>query len=344
MNNNIIYFHHYNDYSGSTKVLADILSSTYCNMDDVIVITDNTKQGFLSEIGVKMINVPILRIGGRAIPVISQILWVLLGLFKTIKYGTKFKTFYINTIIPMYAALGGRLMNKNIIYHIHEKYVNKSIKSRMAEYVFNHVKAERRYVSNYVCSMYKPKEGCISKIQYNKLSRSFVNGIKIKPLEQRSLNKIIMIASLQRAKGVDNLVKIAYLMPDMHFDLILSASEEKIDNYFNTSLPSNLNLYPSQSDIHPFLYNSDLLLNLSIPNLWVETFGMTIIEGMAYGLPSIVPNVGGPKELVENGYNGYSIDVSDVNLVINKIREILQLENYNKMSNNALIKVRQFEW
>ena len=99
MNNNIIYFHHYNDYSGSTKVLADILSSTYCNMDDVIVITDNTKQGFLSEIGVKMINVPILRIGGRAIPVISQILWVLLGLFKTIKYGTKYKTFYINTII-----------------------------------------------------------------------------------------------------------------------------------------------------------------------------------------------------------------------------------------------------
>ena len=121
-------------------------------------------------------------------------------------------------------------------------------------------------------------------------------------------------------------------------------AREKIDNYFNTSLPSNLNLYPSQSDIHPFLYNSDLLLNLSIPNLWVETFGMTIIEGMAYGLPSIVPNVGGPKELVENGYNGYSIDVSEVNLVINKICEILQLENYNKMSNNALIKVRQFEW
>lgn len=344
MNNNILYFHHYNDYSGSTKVLADILSSTYNSMDDLLVITDNTKQGFLSDIGVKMINVPILRIGGRAVPVISQILWILIGIIKTIKYGKKYDTFYINTIIPMYAALGGRLMNKYIIYHIHEKYVNKSLKSRMAEYVFNHVKAERRFVSNYVGSMYKPKEGCVSTIQYNKLSRSFVDRVKIKPFEQRSLNKIIMIASLQKAKGVDNMVKIAYLMPELHFDLILSATEEKIKSYFKTPLPSNLNILPSQSDIQPFLYNSDLLLNLSIPNLWIETFGMTIIEGMAYGLPSIVPNVGGPKELVENGYNGYSIDVSDVNLVVNKIRESLQPENYNKMSNNALIRVRQFEW
>lgn len=47
----------------------------------------------------------------------------------------------------------------------------------------------------------------------------------------------------------------------------------------------------------------------------VETFGMTILEAMAYGIPAIVLNVGEPMEIVSDGYNGYCIDVSDVDVV-----------------------------
>lgn len=337
-----LYFHHYNDYSGSTKVLADYLSSTYDDLQEVLVITDNSKQGFLTGLGIQLINVPIFRINGRAVPVISQLFWIFAGLMKALKYGKGYKSFYINTIIPMYAALAGVLMKKKIIYHVHEKYVTKSLKSILAEYVFNHVKAERRFVSKYVANMYNPRTGCQTIIQYNKLSDSFTKKVKIRPINSHGYNEIIMIASLQKGKGVDNFLRLSQMMEDLHFTLIVSSTEERIKQYFNSELPPNISILPKQSDIHPYLYKSDVLLNLSLPFFWVETFGMTIIEGMAYGLPAIVPNVGGPIELVENGYNGFSLDVSNIELVANKIREILVPTQYNIMHNNALQKVQQF--
>lgn len=339
-----LYFHHYNDYSGSTKVLADYLDSKYADKNEVVVLTDNTTDGFLSDIGIRIINVPILRIKGKAIPFFSQLLWIIVGLYKAVKYGRKYEVFYINTIIPMYAAVSGTILNKKIIYHIHEKYITKSIKSVLAEFVFNHVKAERRFVSNYVAGKYKEKEGCQEIIQYNKLSKSFQSKVKIIKCENHTRDHIIMISSLQKGKGVDNFVSLASMMPDLKFTLILNTSKERIIQYFNSSFPSNLTVFPSQSNIHPFLQSSDLLLNLSIPDFIVETFGMTIIEGMAYGLPAIVPNVGGPIEIVENGYNGYTIDVSNLLLAADSIRDILKTENYSRMFNNALNKVKKFEY
>lgn len=63
---------------------------------------------------------------------------------------------------------------------------------------------------------------------------------------------------------------------------------------------------------HPFYQEASIILNLSDVNLWVETFGLTILEGMAYQLPAIVPPVGGVIELVEENKNGFLIDSKDI--------------------------------
>ena len=338
----ILYFHHYNDFSGSTKVLSDYISSLNDNKGDIVILTDSSKRGFLSDIDATLINVPIIRYHGRAIPVISQFLWFFIGLFKAFRYGQNYDTFYINTLIPMYAAIVGVVLNKKIIYHIHEKYITHSLKSRAAEYIFNHVKAERKFVSKYVADKYKPLAGCTSSINYNKLGRSFVNKVKIVPFEEHRLNEVIMISSLQKGKGVDNYLRLAEKMSDLHFTLIVSASQERILSYFSTAIPSNLDIYPAQSNIHPFLQKADVILNMSIPSMCVETFGMTIIEGMAYGLPAIVPNAGGPVELVDNGFNGFSVDVTDIDIVAKYLREILISDNYLVFRNNALKRVQKY--
>ena len=82
------------------------------------------------------------------------------------------------------------------------------------------------------------------------------------------------------------------------------------------------------------------MLNLSNPFVWVETFGMTILEAMAYGVPSIVPNVGGPIELIEDGYNGFCVDVTDAKVVVEKIKEVLESDNYMRFADNAMICFR----
>lgn len=340
----VLFFHHYNDFSGSTKVLADYLVSQFEDLSKVEVVTDTSKNGFLTDIGVKLINVPILRYKEKAIPLLSQILWPFTGFFKALIYGWKYDVFYINTIVPMYAAIAGSLLGKKIIYHVHEKYITKSIKSRLAEFVFNHVIAERKYVSKYVSDSYAPHKGCVEYVEYNKLTEVFISKVYIVPVGEHKLNEALMISSLQAGKGVDNFMKIAFLLPNVHFSLVLSATKERIENYFDYNLPTNVTVYPSQPNIHPFLEKADIILNLSIPDYLVETFGMTIIEGMAYGLPAVVPNVGGPIELVENGINGYSIDVTNVSLVANKIKEILNPETYKMMYLSSLKKIEQFKY
>ena len=242
----------------------------------------------------------------------------------------------------MYAALAGRVLHKDIIYHIHEKYVNKSIKSKLAESILYSTKANRIFVSKYVASKYLDNKWGESIIEYNKLSKDFLKNINRKQCENHNRREIIMISSLQKGKGVDMFAQLACVLQDYSFTLILNCSYEEINRYFINSIPKNLTILDKQDNIHPFLSKSDIILNLSNPCFIIETFGMTIIEGMAYGLPAVVPNVGGPVEIVENNYNGFCVDVTDLNVLTEKIKFILNEDNYERFYNNSLKRLELF--
>ena len=153
-----------------------------------------------------------------------------------------------------------------------------------------------------------------------------------------------MICSLKKYKGVDEFVSLAKINSDFVFKLVVNASQTEINDYFkNEILPSNLFLYPTHKNLHPFYEEASIILNLSDVNSWIETFGLTILEGMAYGLPAIVPPIGGVVELVENGENGFLIDSKDLATISEKIRNILTTpELYRSMSKNALEKSQFF--
>jgi glycosyltransferase involved in cell wall biosynthesis len=141
-----------------------------------------------------------------------------------------------------------------------------------------------------------------------------------------------MICSLKVYKGVDEFFILAQKNPQYIFKLVVNASEKDIQDYFTgKELPQNLNIYPTQTDTHPFYREASIILNLSHTDLWVETFGLTILEGMRYGLPVIVPPVGGVTELVENGENGFLIDSKNSEALSEKLNLIL--------SNSMLYKV-----
>ena len=337
----ILFIHHYNNYSGSTRVLCNVIREEYGDSVNNRIITDMSSKGFLSDLNTPKSNVPILRVKGRAIPFVSQFIWSLIGFVKIIWLGRKYDVFYINTIVPAYAAVAGRIMGKKIIYHIHETLDFKRVQNKIAKYIFCHTKGEIIYVSEYVASYYdslnKPY-----KIVYNKLSKEFVSNIVIKPLNEHHLNTVIIISSLLESKGLYMFRDLAKKMQDLKFVLIAGANEKQIDVFFKSDIPVNMFAYPTQKNIHPFLRDADLLLNLSIPSLVVETFGMTIIEGMSYGLPAIVPNVGGPIEIVSNGYNGYCVDVTNIDEMVYYIRKCLTSQKYCKLRENALAKSRLF--
>jgi glycosyltransferase involved in cell wall biosynthesis len=95
--------------------------------------------------------------------------------------------------------------------------------------------------------------------------------------------------------------------------------------------------------VHPFYQKADIVLNLTRIDLANETFGLTVIEAMAYGLPVIVPTIGGIAELVTDGENGYKIDSRNIAELSEKLNQMLQPELYKKMSTVQKKMIHQFE-
>ena len=62
---------------------------------------------------------------------------------------------------------------------------------------------------------------------------------------------------------------------------------------------------------------------------------MTVLEAMTAGLPVIVPTVGGVADLVDDGVNGYKIDVQQLEDIKIRIISILtDDEIYASLSGN----------
>lgn len=108
-------------------------------------------------------------------------------------------------------------------------------------------------------------------------------------------------------------------------------------------MDNNLTILPRQTDVSGFYNLGTLVLNLSDKRQFIETFGMTALEAMSAGLPVIVPTEGGIAEMVNDGQNGYKIDVQDIDKITECIREILSDEqNYIRLSTQAYEYSKQF--
>lgn len=96
-----------------------------------------------------------------------------------------------------------------------------------------------------------------------------------------------------------------------------------------------------------FLKNADLFIMLSkiLDNGNFEGFGLVYLEANKYGVPTIGPNVGGPREAISDGFSGFQVDVFDsvevakkIDLILNK--KIIKRENCFSWANKNDIILR----
>ena len=73
-------------------------------------------------------------------------------------------------------------------------------------------------------------------------------------------------------------------------------------------------------DIPELLKASDLLVQTS----WSEALPTVLIEAGAASLPVVATNVGGTREIVQDGVSGYIVEPGDFNHLANRVVEILQ--------------------
>lgn len=129
-------------------------------------------------------------------------------------------------------------------------------------------------------------------------------------------NNILLIEALNKIKN--NKIHLYLCGKGNQNELIV----QKIKEY---KLDSQVHLLGFRSDIRELLYASDIYVSSSKR----EGLPRSLMEAMAVGLPCVVSNIRGNKDLIKNEIGGYLCDVNDSQSFANAI---------NKMSKNPELR------
>ena len=348
----IVCFHLLNDYSGSPIVLKMALRGLLERGNRVDLVT--TEGGVLDSL-LDNSNLTLHTYRYRFSPnkavTMARYLWVqwctFVMAFRWMM--SKNTVFYINTLLPAGPALAGRIMGKHVVYHYHENAKAKGAFYRTLAWLMQRLAHQIICVSAYQASMLDSSHKIT--IVPNALPREFAE--KTQPDSEKAFEQqsILMLSSLKEYKGTDEFIRLAGLMPEYQFVLVINDEQSQIDRYIEQkrlAIAENLSIYPRQNEVMEFYGRASLVLNLTNKDLAVETFGLTALEAMTAGLPVIGPTVGGIAEIVKDGVNGYQADGCETDRIANYIREMLSdktlylrlakgaLETSKKYSENAL--------
>jgi glycosyltransferase involved in cell wall biosynthesis len=348
----IVFVHLLNDYSGSPLVLSQVIQSLPTEEYEKWLYTStSSREGFLSGLdGVRTMHFRYRWQANEWLRLLSYAFSQFQLFFQLLRFYRQDVVIYINTLLPFGAALAGRVMGKKIIYHLHETSLKPPPLKAFLRFVANHTAESVIYVSQYLAGaekMSRPRATII----HNSLPQAFTE----EAARRRQVlcaarggsaesHRVLMLCSMKEYKGIDEFLALARMLPPINFELVLNATEEELLTWLaKKKIPMNLSVHSAQSNTHLFYQRATIVINLSHPDKWVETFGMTILEGMAYGLPVIVPPVGGVRELVDHYVNGFLADYRELNKIAG---HIWRLANgpalYRRFSEQALLKSELF--
>ena len=342
-----IFIHLLNDFSGSPKVLSQVIQAIQKKRIELELYTGKSESGFLSGLTPNHYQYFYKRSENKWMTLVTFLSSQLILFFKLLKYMNKDVVIYVNTMLPFGAALAGFVMRKSVIYHVHEISLTPLALKSFLRAVIRLTAKKVIFVSSAVQSS---EHFSVKKeyVVYNALSDSFVNNaLNQNNRKAKDCFNVLMLASLKAYKGVQEFVEIAKLLKTnkhISFTLIINATHEDINKYFkDKNLTDNIEIFSSQSDVIPFYNKASLVLNLSHVDAWIETFGLTILEAMAFGIPVIVPPVGGPSEIVTDGIEGYLMDSKNTKSITKKIRELsIDKAKWTELSKNALLHSKNF--
>jgi len=241
-------------------------------------------------------------------------------------------------ILQQYKILKEEYRRWNLNYN----YYKLNILRRLAEYRFtDYILAPSKYVRN---SFLKEKinEEKIKVINY---------GIDLSDIETNNYNqnkfKIIYTGSIILRKGLQYLLLALENLKLRDAELIIIGNIEKemkviINNLIKkVEIPIKFYNRLPKKLYYSMLANSSLYVFPSIEDGWA----MTVSEAMAAGLPVITTKNVGASELIEDGKEGFVVNIRDVKSIRNYILYFYENPSeIKRMGQNARKKVSQNTW
>lgn len=143
------------------------------------------------------------------------------------------------------------------------------------------------------------------------------------------------IADHKRMRKVGSPVRFGYLGPlttHKGYNLFRNACDtlwQSGEHNFEAHIFVEIDNPPSYMICHmPYSYKElpnvmDQFDVLVAPSEWEETFGFTVLEALSYGIPVIVSNKVGAKDLIVEGKNGFVID-GDIFVLREKMKMLIK--------------------
>ena len=345
-----IFVHLLNDRSGSPRVLCSAIAALRQKHDRSYLFVGSDGSGCLDEVDIETKRYWYRRTSYRLLTLITYLISQLALMFRllTSRDIDRDALIYVNTLLPFGAALYGRLTGRPVVYHLHEVSLTPAPLRWFLTYVARCTARSLIYVSDSHRVRF-PIVGVPATTVHNALDEAFLARASVSPYSHNRDGhfKVLMLASLRDYKGVPEFLALADRLADrtdLRFDLVLNEDESAIRRYFETkSVSPYLTIHPRSKDPAAHYSQASLVLNLSRPDQWVETFGLTLLEAMAFGVPVIAPPIGGPAELVREEREGFLIDSRNADDLAIKVLQLADDEGRClAMSSSARLRAACF--
>jgi L-malate glycosyltransferase len=154
---------------------------------------------------------------------------------------------------------------------------------------------------------------------------------------------IIHVSNFRAVKRVPDVIKaFAKIAHHLPAKLLLVGDGPEMSVVCNLVTELGLRdmvLFLGKQDNVEELYSlSDLMLLLSEK----ESFGLVALEAMACGVPCIGTNIGGIPEVIEDGFNGFTCKIGDIEMIADKAITLLNdSDSHARLSRNATKTVQE---
>jgi glycosyltransferase involved in cell wall biosynthesis len=133
---------------------------------------------------------------------------------------------------------------------------------------------------------------------------------------------IIMVARFDHQKDQQELLKATHNIENIHIHFVgdghLRSKTEELANELN--MREKITFWGELDSVDEVLAKSQIFALISN---W-EGFPCSTLEGMRAGLPTVVSDVGGSAEAIDEGVTGYAVKKGNVNVLHNVLEELVQ--------------------
>ena len=126
---------------------------------------------------------------------------------------------------------------------------------------------------------------------------------------------------------------------------LLLVGKGKLENFYRKKISK----YNLQNNIHVLGYRNDVPKLFKISNCCISTsiregLGLNVVEAMLIGIPILVTNNRGHRELIDDTRNGFLVEIDNEKQLVTKMQELISNEKLmKKFGDNARKKVEPYK-